>query len=978
MYRSSRSGVRRVADEADTWTPLLTMTADGHEIQVAWPGPLPEPVVQDNRALYEGVLPDVDLLLTARNTGYTHVLVVHTPEAAARLAEKPPAYRFTSHTLSFVLDPVTKVLTGKDSANMEVVVAPTPFLWDSAGTHDETAPDPDLEAGTGTNEDPEQIEPAPSRPEQPATDPPSDDDGGGIEPAAHRAAGTAESALALPALHGPGEGAHAATAGASFSEDVLTITPPATYLQGTAGLTYPLFLDPSTTAIRANWTTVYKKYPSSSFYDGANYNEDTKEARVGYERDTWGTARSFFKMALRNNIKGADVSSATLKVLETHSWSCSKRTMQIWRTDPFGTSTTWNRQPAWKRKITSKSFAYGWKSSSSCPDAFVNFTVTSLAQEAADNGWSSFNIGMVASTSTSAPTTSSSALETDTYSWKMFRAEGGGSPEISITYNRRPNTPSSVTLTPGYCDTSSSPYIKIGKTSELYMSAKGTDPDGTLSKLEFEIGRDNDYTNTKQSYNVSITNGETGSVKVPSPVNGVTYRWRVRAWDSKVSGDWAPSTSTYCRFVYDSDLPDSPGQVVSPQFPGDTGDASTSDVWSTVPFGTGGDFTFKVASTETDIVKFVYSINATTYDAYVCANGKQGSTGGGTVSCTTPVKTATATGVKPPAAGPNTLYVKAVDTAGNVSPNATKHFFYVKPRELPDGPGDLNGDGKADLAHVTAAGNLWIDNVSQDGKWLSSTWGTHDNGTLLRDGATAPHIWNGTDTYALVTHSGDFAPADGVADWVIRTPDNRLFLYPGDGYGAIDVNRRVEIRLPANAPSPSTFSEIKSAGDITGDGQPELFVAGGALGAELWVFSGYSGGTFETATQMTTTSWADRDFVAIADYNADGAADMTFRMASGSIQLRKGKPDPSGAGTELKSLGQSGWSMDGDDVYASGMTLAAYPQLYGTADTTGNGTPDVWATNSAGALLLFEGGAASLGTPTTVRSSGFSTIRQLG
>lgn len=319
------------------------------------------------------------------------------------------------------------------------------------------------------------------------------------------------------------------------------------------------------------------------------------------------------------------------------------------------------------------------------------------------------------------------------------------------------------------------------------------------------------------------------------------------------------------------------------------------------------------------------------------------------------------------------------DQAGNISPTTTKHFFYVKPRPTPDAPGDLTGDGTADLGHVTAAGNLWINSVSQDGTWLTSSWGIHNKGALLRDSHTAPHIWNGTDTYALVTHNGDFAPADGMADWVIRTPEGRLYIYPGDGYGSIDVTRRVEVRLPANAPSPSTFSEIKSAGDITGDGQPELFAAGGVGGAELWVFSGYSGGTFETATQMTTTAWADRDFVAIADYNNDGAADMTYRTAAGNIQLRKGKPDPSGVGTELKSLGQSGWSLDGDKVYASGtMTTAAYPLLYGTPDATGDGIPDVWATNSAGALLLFTGGATSLGASKTLRSSGYSTIKQLG
>ncbi|MFD9435990.1 DNRLRE domain-containing protein [Streptomyces sp. NPDC060002] len=971
----------RIDDAADTsWTRLLTMTAEGHAIDLDWPGTLPEPVVEDNRALYEGVLPGVDLMLSARDTGFTHVLVVHTPEAAAQLAAAPPRYRVTSTDLTFALDPSTDVLMAKDGGGNEIAVSPTPFLWDSAGTHEsdpETDPETaDPESATGTNEDPEIVEK-------------TAEGAGAADPAAYARTSAADDTLALPALNGPGEGAHAATAAADFDNGsgVLTVTPPKSYLTTTENLTYPLFVDPSTTGVRANWTTVYKRYPGSSFYDGANYNEDTKEARVGFEKQTWGTARSFFKMKIKSSIKGATVSSATLKVLETHSWSCSKRTVQLWRTDPFGTKTTWNNQPAWKRKITSKSFAYGWKSNSACPNANVNFTITSLAQEVANNGWTDFNVGLVASTSSSAPTGSSSSLETDTYSWKKFQAEGGGSPTAAITYNRKPNTPTTLTMSPGSCDTSASPYIKIGKSANISISAKATDPDGVLKELEFELTRTD--TGAKTVFHRPTTSGSAISAPLTGLVNGVTYQWRVRAWDPDASSPWAPTSGTlYCRFVYDAALPDSPAPVVSTDFPGDEDEDGNPEAWSVAPFGTGGAFTFAVGDTsETDIVKFVYSINSTSYAGYVCANGKQGTTGGLTASCTTPVKSATVTGVKPPAAGPNTLYVKSFDAAGNPSPNARKYFFYVKPRPTPDGPGDLNGDGSADLAHVTAAGNLWIDTVSENGAWISSSFGTHDKGTLIKDGATAPHIWqtkdDGTTSYALVTHNGDFAPADGISDWVVRTPDGRLFVYPGDGYGAIDVSKRVEVRLPANAPAPATFSEIKSAGDITGDGQPELFVAGGVNGAELWILSGYTGGAFSEATQMTTTSWAeaDRDFVAIADYNGDGAADMTYRTAAGNIILRKGILDTDGSGTVLKSLGQSGWSLDGDDTYAaSTFTRAAFPLIYGTPDATGDGIPDIWTANTAGALLLYKGGATAIGAATTLRSSGYTTtsVKQLG
>jgi hypothetical protein len=158
-------------------------------------------------------------------------------------------------------------------------------------------------------------------------------------------------------------------------------------------------------------------------------------------------------------------------------------------------------------------------------------------------------------------------------------------------------------------------------------------------------------------------------------------------------------------------------------------------------------------------------------------------------------------------------------------------------------------------------------------------------------------------------------------------------------------------------------------------------VAGGAGGAELWVFTGYTGGAFSTATRLTSSAWADaeRDFVAIADYNGDGAADLTYRTAAGNVWLRKGVLDGDGVGTVLTSLGTAAASLDGDNTYVSGtMTRAAFPLLYGSPDTTGDRIPDVWATNSAGALLLDKGGATALGPPTTLRTSGYDTIRQLG
>ena len=63
---------------------VLARVRDGErELGMSWPGKLPTPVVQGDTAVYRNVLPDVDLRVTALVSGFSEVLVVRTPAAAA-------------------------------------------------------------------------------------------------------------------------------------------------------------------------------------------------------------------------------------------------------------------------------------------------------------------------------------------------------------------------------------------------------------------------------------------------------------------------------------------------------------------------------------------------------------------------------------------------------------------------------------------------------------------------------------------------------------------------------------------------------------------------------------------------------------------------------------------------------------------------------------------------------------------------------
>ncbi len=976
-----------------TWSDLVTLTTGGHELTVSWPGALPEPVVTDDQALYQDVLPDVDLLLTARDSGFSHVLIVHTPEAATDEALAQLTYRLSSPDLTFQIDPATDTVTALTSDGTEVAVSPTPLMWDSAGTPDVTIGDDPAP----TDEDTESAEPSASTsaeaddetitegendeavtPEEttpdngstsatasPSTSPDTGTGGGtetsSAEPASFthvsRAALSTADTLALPGLAGPVPGTHAATAEALLTDRAYLTIQADTRLLTSPDTVYPVFIDPSVSGVTDAWTTAYKKYPSSSFFDGANYNTGTTEARVGYESDTWGTARSFFRLKLKKAIKGANVTSATVKVLETHSWSCSARQVELWHTGGISSSTTWNNQPSWKTLITEQSFAHGWKSSS-CPDAYVNFSIKALAQSAADGGWTSFTIGLRANSA------SGSTAETDPYTWKKFKAESSDAPALSITYLRAPNTPTNLAITAGTCDTSTSPYINIGKQSTITLSAKATDPDGDLKSLYFEYWRTGYSTTTKvtATKTASTTTGAASwSIAGTNFTNGYDYSWRVRAEDDDgTDSGWAPTSGdSVCRFTYNTSIPTTPS-VVSTVFPEDKkadGTSANGTIWSTVTFGTSGAFTF--STTDTDVVKYAYSFNGTSYANYVCS-ASSGTTGGTTASCSTVITSKTVTG-SPTLAGPNVLYVKAYDAAGNAS-NAYKYIFYVTPKAVPDGAADYTGDQVPDFATIRTDGQLYIESITNTGTHAVSSPTTHDEGTLLTGSTSVGHWWDGESSYALITHNGDFAPGDGITDFVVRTPDNGLYLYPGDGYGGTDVSQRQEIQLPSNAPDPATLTDLKSMGDANGDEQPELLAVSGDA---LWIFSGYSGGSFATATRLSASAWSGRDFVTLADFNSDGTIDMLFRTAAGNLWLRHSAATSAGY-TDWSTLASSAASLDGDQAYATGgFTTTDYPYLYGSPGMTGTDLPDVWALTPAGLLYRLDGTATGISATTS-------------
>ncbi|WP_324784242.1 DNRLRE domain-containing protein [Streptomyces sp. H51] len=999
--RASRSTVRRVsllraAAAADTGTPLVTLyvgAGGDHAIQLTWPGAVPTPIIDGNRALYPDIFPGGDLVLTADDDGFAQLVVLKTREAASDPHVQQLAYGLHSADLTFRLDPASGMVSALNAYGDEVAVSPTPLMWDSSG---QPAVTDGAVGATAQPTEPESPDPTDSASESPSDTPspseeevesdeqsdaevevlPSASDGAEptvsesplpsvpAEPTPAPSQTGSAATLSLPSLDGPSPDSQGNIVEADLSAGQWTLTPDQVFLADPS-TTYPVFIDPSVKKPVQDWTTAYDRHPNATFYNGKGFNKGgTHEARVGFESDTWGTSRSYFNIVFDKDLKGTKITKAKLYMLETYSWSCQDRSMSVHLTGEIDSHTNWKNAPKLHdgNRLTTKSFAHGYKSG--CHDAFETFDVKKGAQKAADNGQDVITFGMRARD------------EHAQYAWKKFQADGDFPPYLDLVYNRKPSIVSnSLGLGPDGKCTTTEPYVRMGS-GDLTFIAKATDKDKNLDFFNFDLWQVGQWDNTgdllKSTGKVSVgadkgtALGETDGFSTSGLKSGATYSWRVQAVDDADSrSSWYPKKP--CRFVLDTTAP-RPPKVSSTDFPdadgseNGFGSGAEDATWSVKKFGTPGSFT--VRAVNTDVVRYEYGFNSPTYTGSVSRVAGTPTSVSGTIS-----------NAKPPAAGPNVLFVRTVDGSGNVSQPA-KYFFYVTPRDQVDKAGDFTGDALPDLFTVTEAGNLALYPSQADKDDLTKGTGDLDysmpgayranpdkdpNGDDLPPYVAAP---SGHFKGALITHNGDIYGGDGLQDLVVRV-GGRLWVYPGDGYGAVDIDRRKEILLPAGAPAPADFTQILAAGDVTGDGRADFFATvknGAGTDDELWAFTGYHGATVDQAVRLSASAWKDRDLVVAQDVSGDGVGDLVYRSdVSGRLLLRKGIA-ASGGGVDLNSLASAANSSGGVDIEyaASGWSSGSVPRLMGTPSVNGDAVPDIWAVMADGSVRFYTGGKTAL------------------
>ncbi|WP_199510606.1 LamG domain-containing protein [Nucisporomicrobium flavum] len=550
LREASDGTLRPIASVADvrfsgggTEDPLVTLVKDDHRLTIGWPGRLPEPELLGDAAKYAEVFPDVDLIVHATDTGFAHVLVVKTPQAAADSRVRQIRYDLGGDAAFQAREDGGLAAIAGDTV---LAAATEAVMWDSQQR-------PAKQPAGGT-----------ARAQQQAVLDGADLDGS-----------TAKA---------PGDAAAVAPVSVGIENEDLVLRPDAAMLAAPA-TAFPLYIDPA-------WSTGKKRWAYATNNNGNN--TDVSVARVGKDPEGSRTYRSFFEFPT-TFLKSKHVESAYVQMELDHSASCEETWTHMYATGSIASTP----RTKWSPKLTTWLAATASRApeGSGCDgkgDQVVNFPadvkahpeVTNKLQSIAKNGTSTVTMGFCACNA-------DGDYESSWDRWKKFFPSKA---KLIVDYASPPGKPTKLKISGFTCPTSG--YVSIGTAEPtlyaVYPDADVKDNQVISVKWEWvEVPANGSITDSTPrrtapaGKTVPAGDGQTSN-KLIGALKDHKYAVRTQAKDPKpyeISGSW----SSWCFFKVDTTVPKPPELIVkaSPTLPGTPA-------------------TVTLNSTNKDVVKFAY------------------------------------------------------------------------------------------------------------------------------------------------------------------------------------------------------------------------------------------------------------------------------------------------------------------------------------------------------------------------------------
>ncbi|WP_354639562.1 LamG-like jellyroll fold domain-containing protein [Kitasatospora camelliae] len=726
--------------------PLATFTdGKGRSLALTLPFVLPAPTVSGDSVRYAEVLPGVDLNATVTDQGaFREVLVVRDAKAAANPALRNLRLATTTKGLTAGADQDGNITAKADDGTL-VFTAPTPVMWDSS-----TGP------AAARNEGKARSAPAGGEPARPGQ-------------AADSRATVDTAGSGHSSDKGPGDHARISAIKVAADATSLTLTPDAAQL-ASPDTVWPVYIDPYVSPAPGgtnHYLEVQEGCAGPGPFDVAQpYGEG-----VGYQHFTsrcYGLERSFYEFDTSNLNGSMVVSKSTMYLTETHGADngCDKTwplTLQF--TGAISNGMGWPGPAAAYNIATQNVLSAG--DMGACGYRQVTFDVTDTVRSRL--GASNLTFGLVGNESKYATNYGFMRFSTNPYIETVFDIAPNVPDQLGTTpASQNPASPACAGGNAGWIGESGSTNGK----SNITLNARLTTPmNGVNLWAQFHVWDNMTNNGSGSPADASwpssnwVASGSTVYANIGGLVaDGHTYGWNVVAQDGTLGSPGSP----YCYFSVDLTPPSVPTVGGSAVFPplgsgtaptGHAGDRATVKVTANDPTPAGCSLAACVSS---GVHRFEYALdtnipgNGATYKPAVPA-------GNGTATADIPIDVNTTQW------GTHTLFVRAVDAAGNTRGTVGQYSFFAPWNPATKViPGDLTTDGIPDLAATTADGNLVL------------IRGNSDPAAIPEQASTAGQSPEGNSwTDYLVTHRGSaWTTVDDLFAYSKST--HRLYLYKND------------------------------------------------------------------------------------------------------------------------------------------------------------------------------------------------------